>query len=383
MLDLFKKKKYIFIVGAIILIAGGYYWYKKSNSEDSATQYKTTVAERGTLVTSVSGSGNVIVDQSATIDPTITGTVADLSVSVGDSVKKGDFLFNIVNDDLEIAAEKSYASYQSAVVSKKEAKNNYTTAKTKEKNNSHAYTETELNILKYKSDLAKEQEENAWADYLSAKEDADERKVVATIDGTVNAINIKNGDDLSRLSSNDSSEAPITLGDLSTLKAQVEVSEVDIASVSIGQEATLTFNAIDDFSVSGKVEKMDSLGTSSEGVVSYNVTIGFDSLDSRIKPQMTVSASIITDTRENVVMLQNSAVKVENGKYYVEVMKNGQVEKKDIEIGLEGTSKTEIKNGLVEGETVISQTLAASTASSSTSSSSNSKSSRGMGMPGF
>ena len=86
------------------------------------------------------------------------------------------------------------------------------------------------------------------------------------------------------------------------MKAQVEVSEVDIASVKIGQEATLTFNAIDNFTATGKVEKMDSLGTLTSGVVTYNVIINFDSLDGRIKPEMSVSASIVTDTRQDVVI---------------------------------------------------------------------------------
>jgi len=74
---------------------------------------------------------------------------------------------------------------------------------------------------------------------------------------------------------------------------------VDIANVSMGQEVVLTLDALNGVEMTGKVEKMDSLGTVASGVVTYNVTIDFDSLDERIKPEMSVSASIITDVKQD------------------------------------------------------------------------------------
>ena len=82
----------------------------------------------------------------------------------------------------------------------------------------------------------------------------------------MNAVNIKNGDDLSRtFVGKFAHNAPIIIGDLGTIKAQVQVNEVDVANVSIGQQAVLTFDALPGFSETGKVEKMDSLGTLSSG----------------------------------------------------------------------------------------------------------------------
>lgn len=159
------------------------------------------------------------------------------------------------------------------------------------------------------------------------------------------------------------------------------MSEVDIASVKIGQEATLTFNAIDNFTATGKVEKMDSLGTLTSGVVTYNVIINFDSLDGRIKPEMSVSASIVTDTRQDVVIIPNSAVKTEGKSHYVEIMNNGILAKKTVEIGLENNSKTEIKSGINIGDAVITQAFSGSYTGSS--SASTSKNNRGMGIPGM
>lgn len=369
------KKKPIIIVAVIALIVGGYYWYSKSKSATTAVSYKTAEAEKGMIVTSISGSGNVIVDQSSTVDPTITGTVANLSVNIGDKVNKGQLLFTIINDDLGISANKALTSYNSAVISKNQAKFDYSEAKIAEEKDSHSYRATQLDILKDKSEIAQAQMDTAYASYLSAKEDADKRTVRASIDGTINAINIANGDDLSRLSSSNNSSAPIIIGDLGTLKAQVEVNEVDISNVSIGQKVMLTFSAIDGLSATGKVEKMDSLGTLTSGVVTYNVTIGFDSLDQRIKPAMSVSAAIITDTKQDVIVVPNSAVKSQNGSSYVQVLVGQSPENKTVEVGLSNDTQTEIVSGISVGDNVVTQTIASSASTTSTSSTSTTKSS--------
>jgi macrolide-specific efflux system membrane fusion protein len=210
------------------------------------------------------------------------------------------------------------------------------------------------------------------ADYNNQLTTSAKRIVKSPIDGTVNAVNIKNGDDLSRLSSNSNSSAPIIIGDLSTLKAQVQVNEVDISNVNIGQKATMTFNGIDGLSVTGKVEKMDSLGTLTSGVVDYNVTIGFDSLDPRIRPEMSVSAAIITGVKQDVILVPNSAVKTQNGNSYVQVLNGQTPQNVTVEVGLSNDTQTEIISGVNVGDNVVTQTINSSTSTSTTASSTSS-----------
>ena len=380
-----KIKKSYAVVAVVVLIVGGYYWYSKSKSTAAAVQYKTTQAEKGMLVASISASGNVVVDDSATIDPTITGTVYGLAVSVGDEVKKGQLLFMIDNNELGIDANRAYSSYlqskaslETAKAAKKEAKNNYEDASSDEE----SIMKKKLKAAEISLEAAEKNVQTSWAAYQNSLEDASERKVVSAIDGTVNAINIKNGDDLGRLSSNSNSSAPIIIGDLSTLKAQVEVNEVDIANVSIGQKVSLTFSAIDGLTSTGKVEKMDSLGTLTSGVVTYNVTIGFDSLDSRIKPEMSVSAAIITGTKQDVIVVPNSAVKSQNGSSYVQVLAGQSPENKTVEVGLSNDTQTEIVSGISVGDNVITQTINPNSATSATSSRSGNSSVRIPGIGG-
>lgn len=355
----------------IVAVLGGYYWYHSRQSTTKALQYITAPAEKGTITSSVSGSGNAIVDQSSTIDPTITGTVSGLAVAAGDSVKKGQVLFNIVNEQLSVDVAKAGASnlqtvnsIESARLSVKEAKSDYDKAKKKDKDDGDAYTSQELAVLKRKIDIADQSvvlaEKNASASglaYRKTADDARKRQVTSPIDGTINEINIKNGDDLSKLSSGNTKLSPIIIGDLKTLKASVSVNEVDIPKVSLGQQVNLTLSALDDLSVSGKVEKVDSLGTVSQGVVTYTVVIGFDTLDARIKPNMSVSASIISDAKQNVLVVPNSALKNDARGSYVEILVNGAPQRHAVEIGISNNSETEIVSGLNVGDAVITQTI--------------------------
>lgn len=354
-----KIKKKAYILAIVLIIAGGsYYWYKKTHTASTAITYKTTAAQKGTLTSSVSGSGNVVVDQSENIDPTITGTVANLSVKIGDSVKKGQLLFNIVNDQLGVNAAKSGASYAQAKKAVDDQK--YT-----KKQDQTAYAANSKKALKDKIaldenaiDIARQNLAVSQADYRNQLSDAAKRKVLAPIDGTVNAVNVKNGDDLSKLSSGSSRTVPMIIGDLGTMKAQVQVNEVDVPNVQLGQKVMMTFTSVPSLTTAGKVEKMDSLGTIAQGVVTYNATISFDSLDARIKPGMSVSASIITNVKQDVITVPNSAVKAQGNSNYVEVLNGGRTPRQvTVQIGAANNTDTEIVSGLSVGDKVVTRTI--------------------------
>lgn len=370
-----NRKKLWAVLGLITVVVGGYFWWSNRSSSGSAgtVKYTTAVVEKGTISASISGSGNVTVDQQATIDPTISGTVTGLSVSVGDAVKKGQVLFSIENDQLDVNLANAAASLKQAEnavflanIAKDQARDAY---------NTRTGTTLNKNILKQKIESARAgivvAEQNlavAKLSYQKARDDASKRRVTSPIDGTVNEINIKNGDDLGSNALSSAKVTPIIVGDLSTVKASVSVNEVDIAQVALGQKATMTLSALDGLSLSGTVEKMDSLGTISSGIVTYNVTIGFDAPDERVKPGMSVSASIIFDVKSDTLIVPNSAVKTDTSGSYVQVLSGGVPEKKSVTTGLSNSTSTEIVKGLDAGENVVTKTVN-STATTSTQSS--------------
>jgi len=187
-----------------------------------------------------------------------------------------------------------------------------------------------------------------------ALQDAEEKlgdyTIVAPFDGVVTDVAAKRGDDVA---------AGSTVVTVMTEKklARITMNETDVAKVKEGEKAVLTFDAISDLSVTGEVATVDVVGTVSQGVVSYGVEIGFDVQDERVKPGMTVTASIITALAQDVLTVQNAALKSGANGSTVQVLEAGVPKTVPVTTGVAGETATEIVEGLSEGQEVVTQTI--------------------------
>jgi len=216
------------------------------------------------------------------------------------------------------------------------------------------------------------QRENAL---LDAKEKLADYYVYAPFGGTIAKLNSKKGDPVSTAT---------VIATLMTKQkvAEISLNEVDAAKVKVGQKASLTFDAIDGLIIAAKVVQIDTIGTVSQGVVSYTVKLSFDTQDERIKSGMSVSAAIITNMKANVLAIPSSAVKSRGGAQYVQILDAPVVatvtsmvqgitsatapREKNIEVGLTNDTVTEVTSGLIEGEQVITRTITSTTATTAT-----------------
>jgi HlyD family secretion protein len=174
--------------------------------------------------------------------------------------------------------------------------------------------------------------------------------IIAPFDGVLAAVNVKNGDSIS---ANTAVATIITKQNI----AEITLNEVDAANIKVGQKVTLTFDAIDGLNIAGEVSELDNIGTVSQGVVTYGVKITFDTQDDRVKPGMSVSAAIITEAKQNVLMVSNSAIKSNGTTKYVQILSGNSPQNQTIETGLSNDTMTEITSGLKEGDSVIVRTV--------------------------
>lgn len=261
----------------------------------------------------------------------------------------------------------------------------------------------ELTLAKAKESLADAQ--TALADYT----------VRAPFAGTIAAVDVQKFD-----------QSGTKVATLITTEqyADISLNESDIASIRAGQKATLTFDAIEGLTIDGTVAQVNQVGTVSQGVTTYDVKVGFDTQDDRVKPGMTVNATIVTASKDSALVVPSSAVKNQNGEYYIEVATmtgsstpkmNGTgagftagfgssterrprmasstagfgigtstqfagrtlnltvsttavtVRRVPVTIGIQSDTMTEITSGLTPGELVVSQSLNASGATTSSS----------------
>ena len=209
----------------------------------------------------------------------------------------------------------------------------------------------------------------ARAKLADAVETLRDNTIRAPFDGIVASIAVQ---------SNESVTAATVLGTIimNTRLATVTLNEVDVAKIKVGQKTMLTFDAVDGLEIAGEVAEIETIGTVTQGVVNYKVKIAFDTQDDRVKPGMSARAAIITETKSDVWLAPNAAVKTSGQQHYVEVMNLSKTQPSAsggvtssvvpsrlfVEIGSANEKQTEIVSGLSGTESLVVQTVSESSA---------------------
>jgi HlyD family secretion protein len=144
------------------------------------------------------------------------------------------------------------------------------------------------------------------------------------------------------------------LDNLSHLTVDVEVTEVDINRVLVGQEASVYFDAIQNVEYHGKVIKVARVGDVAQGVVNFTVTVELTDADDLVLPGMTAAINVVVDERKNVLLVPNRAIKVQDGKTIVYVLENNQPVVVPITLGASSDMDSEILTGEIkEGDVLV------------------------------
>ena len=203
---------------------------------------------------------------------------------------------------------------------------------------------------------------NAQNSLQDAKDNLANYYIYAPFSGVLGKISAQLG------SSTSSGTSIATL--LTTQKiCTIPLNEVDVSKVQVGQNVVLTFDALPDLTVAGKVATIDPVGTVTQGVVTYNVQINFATQDSRVKSGMSITAQIITNVKQDVLLVPNAAVKTQGPTKYVQILVNDIPQTKIVTVGLSNDTNTEINSGINSGDKVVTQTITGTGAGAPTSTS--------------
>ncbi|HNQ93773.1 MAG TPA: efflux RND transporter periplasmic adaptor subunit [Anaerolineales bacterium] len=408
MRDFFKKRKWLWIVLLILILGVGGSFYLRNSQPDTASQFQTASIERGNLVATIGATGTVRAKQSATLIWQAAGTVDVVNAKVGDNVPANFVLAYLEKTSLPqsvILAEADLASAQQslddltnsdtalaqATINLRDAQAVYDKAANwrKELNGkihikeiiyktfgnrkipvlkeyrgyagaeAIAKADEDLALAKAKLDDAQREFDRLAGGNLTeitaaqARVDAAQAtlnlaRVSAPFAATVTEANPLPGDQVS------AGAAAFRLDDLTSLFVDVEVSEVDINSVEVGQPATLSFDAILDKDYHGEVVEVAKAGTNVNGVVNFKVTIELTDADADVKPGMTAAVNITVEEIDNVILVPNRAVRLLDGQRYVYLMVNGVPQKTEVSLGSSSDTMSVLAGGDVsEGDLII------------------------------
>jgi HlyD family secretion protein len=409
MREFFRKNKRILITLLLVLIGVSAFLLVRRTNADTATQFQTAKVERGNLTATIGATGTVRAKQTAVLIWQAAGTVDTVNVKVGDNVPADFVMAYLTKSSLPqsvIMAEADLVDAQKAlddllnsttaqaesVVALREAQEAYDKAANwreelngkidiKEIHYKKIYGRTvpilkeyrgyasEETIAKADEDLAvaKAKLDDAQREYDRLKNGADAvdiaaaqarvdaaqatlnlARVIAPFAGTVTEAYPLPGDQIA------AGATAFRVDNLSSLLVDVEVSEVDINNVSVGQPVTLSFDAILGKEYHGVVREVAQTGTSVQGVVNFKLTVELTDADTDVKPGMTAAVNIVVNEMQDVLLVPNRAVRLVEGERVVYLLVDGQPVKTEISLGSSSDTMSVVAGGDVkEGETVI------------------------------
>ncbi len=381
------KKRWLVLVAAVCLIALVFAGCAKSQT----TSQETAGVSRGDLIISVSVSGNLEMSHKTDLSFGTAGMVEQIMVSEGDEVSRGQTLAKLDVPSLEANVNMRQAEYEMAKIqlmqtiyphytnlyatdlpgawlALDEAQNNLGKAQALLEQGKKE--EAQVLLEQVEASLNKVEEKaqaRVWAVPFSVKVvelQVDEAKaaldmvlaelakatIIAPFDSIVSDISINEGQQLSAMTY---ANPAICLIDPGEIEMNGIIDEIDVSTVKLGQEADITLDALPNKEVRGKVTFISQAGTVYVGVVSYKTTITLENPDSELRDGMSATADIITDRRENVLLIPNRAIQGARGNYYVEVAVGEQTEQRRVTLGLSDGIEIEVLSGLEEGEEVL------------------------------
>jgi HlyD family secretion protein len=401
-----NNKRVLLFISVIVVLVAIFIVTSQDINAAAKDMYQTEVAARGNISAVVGATGTVRAVQSATLTWETSGIVETVNVKLGDTVSGDEVLASLIQSSLSqniILAEADLVSAEqalddllnsstdqaNAVIALREAQDAYDDAVEYRES-----LEGKIDIqyvvwvngqpkAKYRKGYADEEEkakvdedvalkkgqlEDAQRAYDRLKDGPNEQDIAAAearvaaakatlnqaiitapFSGVITDASVLPGDQVAM------GELAFEVDDISHLQIDVEVSEVDINSVSVGQEVTVNFDAVQNKDYFGEVVSVAGSGVETAGSVNFKVTVEITDVDEQIKPGMTAAVLIQVRNVEDALLVPNRAVRVVDGERVVYVLgEDGTLTTAEVRLGATSDTYSEVVGGdLEEGDTIV------------------------------
>ena len=382
------KKLIKFIAVFAVLAGAGYYFYDKNFNVPQGDQFITSKAVRGELVKSIESNGEIYATELIDVGAQVGGQIKKLYVKLGDVVKAGDMIAEIDsatqqnNVDTKKAQLGIYeAKLNSAKVALEISKTKFkreqelfaknATSKEEFENAKNTLAANEASLKEIEAQIAQ-----AKISLNTAQIDLGYTKIIAPKGGVVVSVQVEEGQ---TVNSNQTTPTIVNIADLSKVQLKMEIAEGDITKIKVGSKVEYSIlsepnrkfyariSSIDPGLTTlsnGKYKTTSSSGTttssSSSSAIYYYAKAVVDNPDGTLRIGMTTQNTIILDSAKDAVIVPSIAVKNEEGKSVVYVLKKGKdgldtAERREVQIGLIDSLKTQILSGVEEGEDVVTK----------------------------
>jgi HlyD family secretion protein len=395
-----KKRRRWILWGTIglVLVGGVVGTTLALRSNTTIDPSKLAKVERGDLARSVVATGKIEPLAKVEIKSKASGIVKQIFADYGDYVKTGQILVELDKEELEARVRELRATLLAAQASAEAAQATYERNKVEAEGPDIPFLKSDMErarqlhaegliakpvienaekayqlalnkqmaalrtvaVSRAEISRAKAQVAQAQAALEQADEDLRNSTIVSPMDGLVLSRNVEIGDAVSSiLVLGSQATLVMTLGDVSEVYVKGKVDEADISKVYLGQRARIVVESLKDKKFEGKVTKISPLGVEKDNVTTFEVKVSIRNPSGELKANMSANAEIIMEEKHDVLMVPEAAVVYDKDrKTFLEVPdpKADKGRRKiAAKLGISNGVKTELVEGLKEGDQVILQ----------------------------
>jgi HlyD family secretion protein len=390
-----KRSKLLVGAGAAVLIVA-IVAISAGARRDRGQEVRFETTGRRDLVAAVTASGKIQPKKKVDVSADITGRITKIAVREGDLVKQGQFLIQIDPTIYEANLQQASATMASAQAAEVQAKANQDQSERALRRTKELHTQspnlisteqleqaqTAFDIAQANLNAAQHQVDQARAAVQSARDNLRKTTLIAPMTGRVTRLAVEEGEVAVPSTFSKDIGLLLTVSDLSVIQAKVKVDETDVVRVHLSDSVEVSIDAFPDTVFIGRVTKVsnssvrDATSTATgqnDRAVDYEVEITLDKPPSDIRPDLSATARIVTDTRKQALSIPIIALTVRENKpgatethqadtaaarkkketEGVFVVKDGMANFRPVKVGIAGDEYFEVTDGLKSGETIV------------------------------
>ena len=399
-----RGMKFGLTIGTVLLVAGGGIAWRINEKKNAGTEVRMENVSRRDLVAAVTASGKIEPKTAVDISADITGRIVRIAVREGDVVTRGQFLLQIDPAEYQAAvtrAEAVVSSTQATLVqtraSRDQAEREWKRAQQLVAAGPNLIapaqaeqSQTAWEVAEATFSATRAQLEQSRASLQAAKDNLAKTRLVSPISGRVVRLAVEEGEVAVPGTFSRETGLLMTIADLSVILANVQVDETDVVRIALNDSVEVTIDAypdtsfmgrVTDVSQSAKLTTTQTASGSNDRAVDFDVEVTLDTPPEDIRPDLSCTARVVTDTRGKALSIPIIALTVrdhervpnetipgadttrrrprEREEEGVFVVRDNIATFRPVKVGIAGDEYFEVTDGLREGETIVAGTYQA------------------------
>ncbi|HYC32132.1 MAG TPA: efflux RND transporter periplasmic adaptor subunit [Gemmatimonadales bacterium] len=391
-------------VGTVLLVAGGVIAWRINEKKNAGAEVRMEQVSRRDLVAAVTASGKIEPKTSVDISADITGRIVRIAVREGDVVTRGQFLLQIDPAEYQAAvtrAEAVVASTQATLLqtraSRDQAEREWKRAQQLVAAGPNLIapaqaeqSQTAFDVAEATYQSTRAQLEQSRASLQAAKDNLAKTRLVSPISGRVVRLAVEEGEVAVPGTFSRETGLLMTVADLSVILANVQVDETDVVRIALGDSVEVSIDAypdtafvgrVTDVSQSAKLTNTQTASGSNDRAVDFDVEVTLDTPPQDVRPDLSCTARVVTDTRGKALSIPIIALTVRDHERVpnealpgadtgrrgprkreeegVFVVRDNIATFRPVKVGIAGDEYFEVTDGLREGETIVAGTYQA------------------------